>query len=679
MGIAGTPAAARRLAVGLLCVTLGMAVGEPASAQEPPETGATEPGESPEPTQPDAGPQLELVDQTTWVRQGETFNVRVRTTAAPPGAVLQLVVHNRLTSRSAFAATFDGVLGGTLATPISEPLDVLPRAPDGATALTFGVGDGGVGVDREGVYPVEVLLTDETGTTLASLDTFLLLLPNEDFPPLSVAMLMEVGASPGLQPDGTIRFTPSELSQIATRVEALRAVPDMPMTVAPVPETLDALAHSPEPTPQLLDDLVTGSRAREILAKPYVDVDLASWADAGLMGNLAPELDAGLNAVRARYEGVEPTANVWLPGQSVEASETASWSDRGIERAVLPESAVDSVSGLPVGTMPSGSVVLPTNRSSDDIVAFVSDLALLGHLLGDQGRLDAHRFVSELAMIWFERPADRRGVVIRIPEQEPFDAELVSRALQEVRDAAALQPVTLTELFETVPPAAAEQPSTVELAPKQPSDEDLGWMAEPLDRGRETLAGLADSVDDPSLLDRLRRSLLIAPGARTTSDQRRAYIASVDDAANLIAGSVSAPSEFRITLTAREGTIPLTIANTSNQDVAVVVRLDSNRLEFPEGELVDVVVPPGGTRIDLRVRTRTSGAFPLDITLTSPGGNIVLDETTFDIRSTAVSGVGLVLSLGAGLFLLVWWTRHWRNSRRVRLRRSSQTPNHVAV
>lgn len=679
MCLPGTRTTVGRLLVGVLFATLGSAIGVPVSAQQLPETGAAQSGGGPpESAEPDTAPQLELVDQTSWVRRGEIFNVQVRTSNAPPDAVLQLVIHNRLTSRSAFAATFDGVLGGTLATPISEPLDILPRGPDGATELAFGVGDGGVGVDREGVYPVEVLLTDQTGTTLASLDTFLLLLPNEDFPPLSVAMVMEVGAAPGLQPDGTVQLTNNELSQIATRAEALLAVPQMPLTVAPVPETLDALAQSPEAPPQPLDDLVMASRAREVLAQPYVDVDLTTWADAGLMGNLAAELEAGLNAVRTRYEGVEPTSNIWLTGQTVAPTEAASWSNRGIERAVVPQTAIDRIPGLPVGTMPSGSVLLPTDGSSEGLVAFVSDQALLDHLLGDEARLDAHRFLSELAMIWFERPADRRGVVVRIPDQEPFDAELVTRALEEIRDASALRPVTLTELFESVPPAGEERP-TIQLASKQATDEDLRWMAELLDRGRETLAGLADSVDDPSLLDRLRRSLLIAPGAQTDSDERRTYIASVGDAANLVAGSVSAPSEFRITLTAREGTIPLSIANTSNQDVSVVVRLDSNRLEFPEGELVDVVVPPGGTRIDLRVRTRTSGAFPLNITLTSPGGGIVLDETTFDIRSTAVSGVGLVLSLGAGLFLLVWWTRHWRNSRRDRVSRSSQTPHHAAV
>jgi hypothetical protein len=66
------------------------------------------------------------------------------------------------------------------------------------------------------------------------------------------------------------------------------------------------------------------------------------------------------------------------------------------------------------------------------------------------------------------------------------------------------------------------------------------------------------------------------------------------------------------------------------------------------------------------VRVRTSGAFSLDVTVTSPDDALVLDTTTFDVRSTAISGVGLVLSVGAGLFLAVWWAGHWRRARRSR-------------
>jgi hypothetical protein len=56
----------------------------------------------------------------------------------------------------------------------------------------------------------------------------------------------------------------------------------------------------------------------------------------------------------------------------------------------------------------------------------------------------------------------------------------------------------------------------------------------------------------------------------------------------------------------------------------------------------------------------------MNVLVTSGDGSVVLDQSTFDVRSTAISGVGFALSIGAGLFLAVWWLRNWRNGRRSR-------------
>ena len=112
--------------------------------------------------------------------------------------------------------------------------------------------------------------------------------------------------------------------------------------------------------------------------------------------------------------------------------------------------------------------------------------------------------------------------------------------------------------------------------------------------------------------------------------------------------------------------IPIALDNLSDRNLDVEVVLDSDQLEFPEGAVLHPTLPPGTTRLEVPVRVRTSGAFTMDVRVTSRDGSIVLDESTFDVRSTAISGVGLALSIGAGLFLAVWWARHWRSARRSR-------------
>ena len=66
------------------------------------------------------------------------------------------------------------------------------------------------------------------------------------------------------------------------------------------------------------------------------------------------------------------------------------------------------------------------------------------------------------------------------------------------------------------------------------------------------------------------------------------------------------------------------------------------------------------------VKARTSGAFQLTVRLRSPDGQLSLGATRFTVTSTVASGVGLLLSIGAGLFLALWWGSHWRTVRRAR-------------
>ena len=92
----------------------------------------------------------------------------------------------------------------------------------------------------------------------------------------------------------------------------------------------------------------------------------------------------------------------------------------------------------------------------------------------------------------------------------------------------------------------------------------------------------------------------------------------------------------------------------------VVIRLRSSRLDFPDGEAIERTLEGATTRLDIAVAARASGAFPLQVEVRSPDGRVQLASTRYTVRSTAVAGAGLLLSVGAVLFLVVWWARHWR-------------------
>jgi hypothetical protein len=134
---------------------------------------------------------------------------------------------------------------------------------------------------------------------------------------------------------------------------------------------------------------------------------------------------------------------------------------------------------------------------------------------------------------------------------------------------------------------------------------------------------------------------------------------------------VQGPTRQTINFTARDGVVSLTFHNATGYPVKALVRLQGDKLEFPghENGLLEVTLADETTRVSLNVRARASGDSPLGLTLSAPDGHLVIGHARITVRSTAFSGVGIVLLVGAGLFLAIWWLRHAIATRRLRRQR----------
>lgn len=617
---------------------------------------------------------LSLVSQSTWVHPGEELRLGLNVQGAPADAVVHVDVHSELDSRAGFDATLaeeDAELGSTVG-GWQDPLSTLAANANGTRDTARAIPSDEVPLDDDGVYPVEVSVQSPAGDVLASFVTYLLYVTEDSatFPELSVSVVVDVGAPPALQPDGSVQLSDAAVEEMEGRVSALMSVPDVPASVAPVPETIDSLAETGTAGVDLIEndfqDVIGG---REVVARPYVDLDLEAMVAAGLLTEAPLEAEGGAQVIRNRFvdprtDGPkEPMGDLWLLDDGAGAGDASALRELGVTRAVVPESAVAPVE-QPEGPVPTG----PVSLGEGGPVGMVADEQLAARLTGGTNpALDVQRFLAELVTMWGAQPAIERGVVVRVPAEANVAPNVLAQALRGLGDSDVLEPVNLSQIFATVPPAGEDdQPDTVEWTGGGASVQ-LDGLASPLLAAQKTLIGLAATLNDSTQIGSLRRSLLVSLGSQTPDDQRLAYVQRVDNAANLVRDAITAPDEFQITLTASNGTVPLVIDNSLDQAVSLRISLRSNQIDFPEGETIELdAAEPGRTTLDIPVETLTSGAMPLRITITSPDGSIVLAESNYVVRSTAISGVGLVLSVGAGAFLLLWWGRHWRTARRSR-------------
>jgi hypothetical protein len=179
-------------------------------------------------------------------------------------------------------------------------------------------------------------------------------------------------------------------------------------------------------------------------------------------------------------------------------------------------------------------------------------------------------------------------------------------------------------------------------------------------------------VAPPNLLAETgNRALLVALSSTWSGTsgrtRARAELGKIDSGVNQFLGRLRVPAgNSTITLTARRGRIPVTFLNETDQRLRVRVRLQSDKLLFPDGEERVVDLPPRSTTVRFTVETRSSGTFPLTLTVTSPEGDLQIQRTEVKVRSTFVSNVGLFLTIGAILFLGLWWGNDFRRRRKRR-------------
>ena len=139
-----------------------------------------------------------------------------------------------------------------------------------------------------------------------------------------------------------------------------------------------------------------------------------------------------------------------------------------------------------------------------------------------------------------------------------------------------------------------------------------------------------------------------------------AYLTAVYTAVSDVLSAFTTPADQSVRLTGRRADIPFSVHNGLSTDARVVLVLQSDgRLEFPEGAVLPVVLTPGNNRIAIPVQARTSGDARLQVTVRSPDDTqlLQLQSAHLTVRTTSLSGVGVLLFVGAIVVLAIWWVR----------------------
>jgi hypothetical protein len=614
---------------------------------------------------------LSLVTQSAFVRAAEQLILCVRVTGVSDPSQVELAVttYSRIENRTNFLRTIDGK-------NLKGAIDLRRFPLDRVQVGVCGAGSFFVSVPpparaSAGVYPVQVELrrADDTTTVLSSFITHLVYVPSLPVTqPINVAVVLPVHDAPALQPGGARHLR--RLTDLRALAGALESVPDVPVVLDPTPETLDAMATT-DTGREALASLHNSVPNRQLLAGPYVPFDMPALLSAQLGDEVSAQLTSGSDVVTQRFlaEGQRPDPRTWVVRDPVDQESLADLRGRGFDRIVLPPANLSPLrDGVDTAdqTRPFTVEARPGSRQS----AFVADPDLSGHFVdGGDEVLHAHQLLADLAFIYFEvpnEPSGGRGVVAVAPRSWTPTSGFLRELLLGMRGNPVVSAVTLDSLFTTVP-AAVDRRRPIQRT-LVPSPRSAPYPARALKTARAQLDGFVSVLGrENPLPDRLRDNLLVSQSVDLRSSRRVTYIDAVNATIKSQMARVKLPTGRTITLTAREGEIPISFRNETGYPVHVQVRIHSDKLIVRDRDRVRPLdLPRLNTTARFLVKARTSGDTGLNIVVESPDGSLPIANTLLTVRSTAASGVGLVLSAGAALFLVVWWGRDFRRGRRAR-------------
>ncbi len=635
---------------------------------------------------------LGLLSQTPWVAPNGVAMTKVSVQGAPTDARIQVVLHRRVADQSALDATHESSAVGAIELwQEAVPLDAFAHTANGGVEATLATGfgdgsgpaDGRAIVTSPGVFPIVVrVLGTPDDQVLASLVTYVVRLPSaedEHVEPLRVAPLVTVDAPPSRSDDSSVAVTDATRSLIRRAVVALgtTSTATVPVALAATPEVLESLRESSNANDERLLSGLAGVLAdREVVRQPYVQIDLPSWVADPALEPLLPELFArGDRALDTTLHAADDRS-LWvdLPGEA-----QASLSDgalawlhaRGVTRVVLPSSALTFSSTAPPPALP---VSLATPGGS------LTALATDDHLQVDLqagGALGASRVLADLALRALDGDGTARGVVLPASASDPGATSLplvLSALAQPTPDASAMPlleasrvgalfalPLATTTLEGEASPVVAHLTTGDATPPHLAYASRLSATASRVGAVSRMLGPDVSGV-------RALWAIVDSAGARDLPEMRALRLLDAADSqmANTVK-QITLPPQQTITLTARDGVVPLTIRSTLPSPATVTLHLQSNeRVTFLDGNVQTIRLTGDVTHLRLRVRTRTPGDAHVNVVLTSPDGGLQIADTRLTIRSTAMSGVGLVISAGALLVLLTWWVRHGLRARRAR-------------
>lgn len=574
---------------------------------------------------------LRLVSQTPYVAADGTFTVQLAWDGAiGPETTVSAKIYGAILDEAAIEAPISGDVLNRFPSPDQPFLLRSAFEANGSFAFdipirSFTANDDRVLLNDPGVYPVEIEIREVDGP-VSTIRTHLIRLPTEtaEIVSLPTNLVINVSSADGL-----------ELSEV---IPILERHPSMPVLVVLEEGVIPQL----ETDDELKEAFRSALADRPLTAVPDFDLDPSALAEIE-----QPEIyAAALTSTRKRLDdlGLNVNESVLPLNANLTGTGARMLSDLGIEIVMeysLPSTTGGSVQvgeGLRVLTIDQRRTL--QLRTSDD----------------NDGVRRAHELLASLAV---RQSSDRSPIVIGGDELRSVDLnalDVLLNALEQPGLVEAVDVNTATGSGSAIPLRLVERPAQDLLV----IEDELNGLLSDMETYRSfyVAGGVSPDQFDQGVVASLARAL--------NQDERAREIGRLRDLLTDQFGVITLLDGQSITLAANTASIPIALNNDGAGTRKVMLRFQSDRIEITDGASQIVEISQGQSTVDINVETNSLGLSPLSIEIWTADGRTQLSATQYRVRSTAIPGLGFLLSGTALGFLIIWWIMSINRARRER-------------
>jgi hypothetical protein len=341
--------------------------------------------------------------------------------------------------------------------------------------------------------------------------------------------------------------------------------------------------------------------------------------------------------------------------KSISGSTLGDVSNAGIDQLIVDDKTFEPKYSF--GLKP---IKISKNNSTISIATYTTDYT--EHMDNSNIELKSNFLNAYSSVVALEAPSNKRALIMPL-DISTIKTEEVSAFLASLSSNPISTSLTVDEMFITIEPNK-QIPSKLEKA-------DFGYISKDtydkntfksLKKYKDTNISLfgQDSIDG-----KITTSIFFGTlNTNVTNEKMKQEILKLKSLGDNVKSYVSLPSKRTITLTSSKSSIPVTIKNTSNKKINVNIKLESDKLLFDETDTFQTELAGLNTTVNMPIRIRTTGSFPIEIQMTSVDNGVLLASQKVTIRSTSFSGVGLAILIGSFFFLLVWWVTNAKKNRK---------------